>query len=341
MRAYGRRGLLALAAGLLAAVTACSGDARPAATTPAAAVTATPSPSPDEPEVTLQEAADEFTAFTVTDNSLRGENWTSTFEGRLTQASDITTGGQWPLTQAAYVSTGSKPPRRQWGAPTLYVPRFAQGERAPWFSALATRDGRPTLLTFAKSDRWRLSSAAQLVPGQTLPKIKLDADGYASSVPTDDKTITISPQFMGPVHASVAETGKSGVTAGLLAPGPYTTDVAEQIAGLRLDAKGAELSYDSIFSADNYPVYALRTEGGGALIQYSLTRTSTTKNMANKTFKIPVPPQASWAITDPTVRLSLRLTEVHQYASAVPPLTAPAAAQVVAHDGALTRASGE
>ncbi|WP_187414773.1 hypothetical protein [Nonomuraea sp. PA05] len=338
MRAYGRRRMLALAAGLLAAVTACSGDARPPATTPAAAVTTSASPSPDEPEVTLAEAAEEFTAFTLTDNALRGE---SPYEGRLREVQDITTGGQWPLTQAAYLSTGSAPPRRRWGPPTLYVPRFRQGESAPWFSVLAPRDGRPTLLIFARSDRWRISSAAELVPGQELPKIKLDADGYASVVAADDKTVTISPQFLGPVHASVAETGTAGVTAGLLATGPLTTDVAEQIAGNREKAKNEGFSYDSIFSADNFPVYALRTGDGGALVQYSLSRTTSTTTKTAEDDYIPVPDQARWAISSSVLRRSLKLIETHQYAAAVPPLTTPSAAPVIAHDGALTRASGE
>ncbi|MFB4266248.1 hypothetical protein [Nonomuraea sp. GTA35] len=341
MRAYGRRGMLALAAGLLAAVTACTGDARPPATTPAAAVATPPSPSADEPLVTLAEAAEEFTAFTLTDNSLRGTTWESLYEGRLTQAMDITTGGQWPITQAGYVSTGSKPPRRQWGSPTLYVPRFARDERAPWFSALVTRDGRQTLLTFAKPDHWRLSSAAELLPGQELPKIKLDADGYAAVVAADDKSVTISPQFIGPVHASVAETGTAGVTAGLLGAGPLTTDVAEQIAANRERAKNEGFSYDSIFSADNFPVYALRTEDGGALIQYSLSRTTSTTTKTAEDDYIPVPEQARWAISTPVLRRTLKLIETHQYATAVPPLTTPSAAPVIAHDGVLTRASGQ
>ncbi|MEV0824202.1 hypothetical protein [Nonomuraea rubra] len=341
MRAYGRRGMLALAAGLLAAVTACTGDARTPATTPAAAVTTTPPPSPAEPEVTPAEAAEEFTAFTLTDNALRGPGWESEFEGRLREVSDITTGGQWAITQAAYVSTGSRPPRRQWGAPTLYVPRFAQGERAPWFSALVTRDGRQTLLTFARSDRWRLSSAAELLPGQELPKIELDPEGYASAVAADDKSVTISPQFIGPVHASVAETGTAGVTAGLLGAGPLTTDVAEQIAASREQAKNEGFSYDSIFSAENFPVYALRTEDGGALIQYSLSRTTSTTTKTAEDDYIPVPEQARWAISTPVLRRTLKLIETHQYATAVPPLTNPSAASVIAHDGALTRASGQ
>lgn len=330
--------MLALAAGLLAAVTACTGDVQPASTRSAAAPTATPSPPPAELAVTRAEAAEAFTRITLTDNRLRVEN---ELDGRLVLASDLMTGGQAQLTVAAYLSTGFAPHRYRWGAPTLYVPRFPQSEKAPWFSALATRDGRPTLLTFAKSDAWRLSSAAELLPGQRLPEIKLDADGYAAPVPPDDKTVTISPQYMGPVHASVAETGTAGVTAGLVADGPYTTEVAEQIATLRAQSKVDGLSYDSIFSADNYPVYGLRTADGGALIQYSLSRNTTTKNMTDESYIIPVPKEASWALTDASVPRSLKLTEIHQYATAVPPLSAPAPAAVIAHDSALTRAIGD
>ncbi|NUR91663.1 MAG: hypothetical protein HOY71_46955, partial [Nonomuraea sp.] len=261
---------------------------------------------------------------------------------RLKLAADLVRDGQFSLLQAAYESTGYRPPRYTWGSPTLYVPRFAKGTTALWFTALLTRDGQPTLLTFAKGgDDWQLSSAAQLLAGEEPPKVLLDADGYATALAPDDKTVTISPQYMGPVHASVAETGSAGVTAGLLADGPYTTEVAAQIATLRESAKKDGFSYDSIFSADNWPVYALRTDDGGALIQYSLSRTTSTRTVVNDTYIIPVPPEASWAISGSSVRRSLKLTEIHQYASMVPPLKTPAAARVVAHDGALTRATGE
>ncbi|MEO3871221.1 hypothetical protein ABGB18_20610 [Nonomuraea sp. B12E4] len=346
MRAYGRRKALALAFGVLAVATACSGGAPPATTKSAMALSPTPSPTGEQPAVTLTEAAGEFTKITVTDDAFRVRSrdpaLREALKGRLRMAKDQLTGGQASLTEAAYLSTDYAPHRYRWGAPTLFVPRFAPDEKAPWFSALATRDGRPTLLTFAKSDRWRLSSAAELLPGQELPEIELDDDGYATPVASDDKTITISPQFMGPVHASVAETGSAGVTAGLLAAGPYTTEVAEQIASLREKAKLDGFSYDSIFSADNFPVYALRTSNGGALIQYSLSRNTTTNTKTAEKDFIPVPDSARWAIKDDdkVVRRSLKLTETHQYATAVPPLTAPAAASVIAHDGALTRASG-
>ncbi|MFC4011480.1 hypothetical protein ACFOY2_29920 [Nonomuraea purpurea] len=337
MRAYGRRGALALAIGFLAAATACTGDAKTGSTRSASAVSASPSPSPSAPGLTHEEAAEEFHRITVSDDLLRVE---SDLQGRLDMVRDLMSGGQLSLTVAAYLSTDYAPPRYQWGAPTLLVPRFKTGEQAPWFSALTTRNGQPTLLTFTKSDRWRLSSAAQLLPGQKMPDIELDADGYATSVAPDDKAVTISPQFMGPVHASVAETGTAGVTAGLLAPGPYTTEVAEQIADFREQAKTNGFSYDSIFSADNFPVYALRTKGGGALIQYSLSRTTTTTTKTAEDDYIPVPESARWAISTAVLRRSLRLVETHQYATAVPPLSAPAPATVLAHDGGITRASG-
>lgn len=337
--------MLALAAGVLAAATACSGNATPQPTKPVAA-SSTPSPSASAVAITPAEAARVFTDITVTDDLLRAVNSRERrllLEGVLQYEVDgLMTGGQSPLTVAAFLSTDYAPPRYKWGPPTLYIPRFPANEKAPWFSALATRDGRPTLLTFTKSDRWRLSSAAQLLPEQAMPEIEVDAEGYATALAPDDKTITISPQFMQPVHASVAETGAAGVTAGLLAPGPYTTGVAEEIASLRGEAKDGGYSYDSIFSADNFPVYALRTQGGGALIQYSLSRTSTTTAKTETAVDegVPVPTWAQWAFEDPKQRLSLRLVETHQYATAVPPLSKPSAAAVIAHYGGLTRASG-
>ncbi|MGP3955372.1 hypothetical protein ACTWPT_05200 [Nonomuraea sp. 3N208] len=344
MRAYRRRKVLALAAGVLAAATACTSSAPPTSTKQAAAASATPTPSPSAVGLTRAEAAKEFNDFIVTDDRLRvaGDQEVH-LEGLLDlEAKDLTTGGQTLLTVAAFLSTDYAPPRYKWGSPTLYVPRFAVDEKAPWFSALATRNGRPTLLTFAKAaDRWRLSSVAQLLPGQQLPEIELDAESFATALAPDDKTVTISPQFMQPVHASVAETGTAGVTAGLLAAGPYTTEVAEQIASLRDKAKGNGYSYDSIFSADNFPVYALRTKDGGALIQYSLSRTTTTTTKTAEDDYIPVPESARWAISAPVLRRTLRLIETHQYATAVPPLSRPSAAAVIAHDGALTKASGQ
>ncbi|MFI7441376.1 hypothetical protein [Nonomuraea indica] len=334
MRASGRLKALALAVTLLtgtAGLAACSGSAAPAPSR-AAAGSSTPTPAP--PAVTLDDAAEAFAEFIATDDLLRAG-------GDLRLSLQITRDSESLLTTAAFASTGNRPPRYTWGRPTFYVPRFPAGERAPWFSVLVTRDDALTLLTFAKAADWRLGSATRLLEGQRAPEIALDADGYATALGAQDESVTISPHYMGPLHATVAEAGASGVTAGLIAPGPHTTDIAREISVERDEAKLAGFSYDSIFSGNDHPVYALRTSDGGALIQYSLTRTTTTTTRTAEKDFIPVPEPARWAIGEPVLRRTLRLSETHQYATAVPPSSAPAAARVVAHDGALTRASGE
>ncbi|MEU8252268.1 hypothetical protein [Nonomuraea sp. NPDC048916] len=336
MRTQGRRKALALAAVLLAGATACSASAPPAPSK-AAAATATSGPStpaPPPPAVTRAEAAKAFATFIATDDLLRAG-------GDLRLALEINRDAEAKLTEAAFKSTRNKPPRYTWGSPTFYVPRFGAGEGSPWFTVLVTRDDRPVLLTFAKSDDWRLSSATRLLSGQKAPPIALDAEGYATVLAPGDRSVTISPQYMGPLHATVAEAGATGVTAGLLAAGPYTTDIAEEITVERDRAKADGFSYDSIFSGNDNPVYALRTADGGALIQYSLSRNTTTTTKTAEDDYIPVPEDARWAINAHVVRRTLRLTETHQYATAVPPSSAPAAARVIAHDGTLTRASGE
>ncbi|MFE0147070.1 hypothetical protein ACFWY5_08005 [Nonomuraea sp. NPDC059007] len=341
MRAYGRRKVLALAAGLLAATVACSGtpDTTPtrAANVSGGPVTTTPTTSPEAPAITPDEAREIFTEITATDDVLRTA-------GDLRFAVDLTRDGLRDLTSAAFDSSGGRPPLRTWGQPTMLVPRFPADATSPWFSVLVPRDGQPTFLIFAKStDKWRLSSAARLLPGEKVPEVEVDAQGYATAVPPDDKGVLIGPKFMAPLHATVAEAGSGGVAADLLSAGPYTTDIASQIAEDRARWEQDGFTYDSILSAGEYPVFALRTKDGGALIQYTLTRTSTT-TPATKSAEsdgIPVPDDARWAISAAKLRRSLKVSEIHQYATSVPPASAPTRAEVIAHDGGVTRASGD
>jgi hypothetical protein len=336
VRINGRWKALALTAVLMGAAIGCTSTPPPtpsqAAATTAAPATPTPSATP-VPVITPVEAAQVFTAFTATDDLLRGQ-------GALRLAIDLTRDAESLLTSAVFLFTDNKPPRYTWGSPTLYVPRFAPAERAPWFTVLATRDGHPTLLTFAKGDDWRLSSATQLLPGQDPPDIELDPEGYATALALDDKSVNISPQFMGPLHATVAEAGETGVVAGLLARGPYTTDVAEQITKDRKQAKLDGFSYDSILSAGDYPVYALRTRDGGALIQYAMTRTTTTTVETEKDDFVPVPKSVRWLYKDDRARKFFKTTEIQQYATVVPRSGTPTPAHIIAHTGSLTKATG-
>ncbi|WP_084962086.1 hypothetical protein [Thermoactinospora rubra] len=339
MRAYGRRRFLALALGLVAGAAGCTSQPAPRSTQVAARSTVTPSPTPSEPPITPSKARAAFAAYVATDDRVRGA-------GDLSWALDTVTGGRHDLTKAEYESTGGEPRRPAWGEPTVLVPRLAAGDRNPWFSVVVERDGTPAILTFVRAgEDWRLSSAAALARDRRLPAVKLDADGYAEPLASGDQSVAISPKFMAPLHATIAEAGPQGIAAGLIAPGPFTTEVAEQIAEDRERWKGTGYDYDSIFSTGELPVYALRTEDGGALVQYSLSRQTTITPVTDSAASTPigVPKAAQWAVGRSYVSVAqlepLKVFEMHQYATAVPPAGASQPAVVVAHDGAVTRAT--
>lgn len=329
--------VLALA-GLLA-VAACS--ATPEATsTPVAAATPAPTTSLAPPAITPGEAVKVFAEYVATDDLLRAG-------GDLRLALDLVSGAQAQLTLASYQATGYHPPRYTWGPPTLLVPRL-QGNAPAWFSVLTKRGDRQAVLTFAKSPDWRLSSATLFEPGVTVPEVELDASGYATALSPDDTSVLINPKFMPSLHATVAEAGPTGITAGLIAPGPYTTQMAAQIAQDRAKAKSKDgYIYDSIFTAGDYPIYALRTKDGGALIQYSLTRTSTTTNKADLLGAgIPIPQNIQWLIPEEgggpklTAQKSIKIIRTEQFAATIPPAsTTTGQAAVIAYEGALTRAT--
>ncbi|MFI6501636.1 hypothetical protein [Nonomuraea typhae] len=349
MRAYGRRKVLALAVGLLAGAVACSGTPSGAPTPQAAGVTRdpvsaspTPSPSPTAPPITPEEAREVFTAFTAADNVLRVA--AARGYSTLKPEGDLTRDGQKELTAAAFTASGDRPPQRVWGEPELLVPRFLPEEKAPWFSVLVPRDGRPTFLVFAKSgERWYLGSAAELQRGATMPEVEVDALGYATLVPSDDKSVLIGPKLMAPLHATVAEAGKKGVAADLLADGPYTTEIAARIAADRSEWKRGGYFYNPIMSASEYPVYALRTKDGGAFVQYTLTRNITVEPRIGSAVSdgIPVPDAARWAIKKDRLFFSLKMSEIHQYATSIPPASSKSRAVVIAHDGGMIRAFGK
>lgn len=322
--------MLALAAGLLAAATACSGSGEPSSS-PVAAATAAAAPTTPSvaPGVSLSEAAEAFSEVIRTDDMMR-------VAGNRRFARDLTRDGRTDLVTAEFASTGDRPARYTWGTPTFLVPRLRPDEPL-WFSVVVPRDNRTAVLTFAKGTDWRLSALALLLPGQRLPEVKLDTAGYAEVVGSEDKGVQISPRYIAPLHATIAERGPAGIAAGLIAAGPYTTETAAEIADNRTAAKKDGFTYDSIFSAADYPVYALRTVDGGALVQYSLLRTTSMNSVLSVSPFLPVPPEGRWALTREQYRDNIKIFETQQYVATVPPASA---ATVIAYDGAITKGSG-
>ncbi|MFC7644868.1 hypothetical protein ACFQX6_32435 [Streptosporangium lutulentum] len=253
---------------------------------------------------------------------------------------DQTRDGQRALAAAAY---GDTIPRYTWGKPDLLVPRVQGG--TPWFAAIVRRKDaagktRLAVLTVMRQgqDDWQLSSTSLLDPGVRAPAITKDADGYVTALGEEDPTVEISPRLMAPLHATSAEEGAEGFAAGLIEDGPHTTGYATEIVKKRAAEKQQCRGYDSIFAASDYPVHALRTADGGALILYSLIRTTTqTVKIGPCAADFKVPPNLAKLTSDSFVLKELRTVETQQYVSTVPAKNSGGPARVIGYLGGVTK----
>ncbi|WP_433252478.1 hypothetical protein ACQPYK_07890 [Streptosporangium sp. CA-135522] len=336
VRGRGRRDLLALALTLLAATTACSGSGgAPATRTPSATGSSATPAALAAPEVTLVEAGRALAGVLGADRvlSLASPRQDADDRNRARQFRD----GQKALNDAA-----GAPARYTWGRPQLLVPREQRGPF--WFAAIVDRedetgDVRPAVLTLIEEGgRWSISSVSLLEPGMRAPEIAKDAQGYAVALDYEDPTVAISPRLMAPLHATSAEEGTAGFTAGLIEKGPHTTGYADEIATKRLFYKEKQCTgYDSIFAASGFPVQALRTADGGAMVMYSLTRTTTVTSKVEPCGEIRVPPEARGLTKETSVTKELRTVEVQQYVSVVPARNSRKSARIIGYLGGLTK----
>jgi hypothetical protein len=343
VRGHGRRGLLALVLILMIGVAACGGGGASPKPTPSAGSptpTVAPPPSP-APQVTLTEAGKALAGIISADGVLGAA--TPHLDADRRNILGQTRDGQTALTMAAFDSSSGPLPRYTWGKPDLLVPRVQVG--SPWFAAIVSREDttgqvRSAVLTVIRqgTDDWRLSSTSLLDAGTRAPAITKDADGYVTALGEEDRTVEISPRLMVPLHATSAEEGAQGFAAGLIEKGPHTTGYANEIAKKLEAAKGDCLGYDSIFAASDYPVHALRTADGGALVIYSLIRTTT------QTIKLwpcgsdfMIPPNLAKMISDDFVRKELRTVETQLYVSTVPAKNSGRPAKVIGYLGGVTK----
>ncbi|WP_062438279.1 hypothetical protein [Herbidospora daliensis] len=331
-----RRALtLPLAFLLLAGCTSQAPAPRPS---PVAASTK-PSPSPAPPALTIDEATRAADVFLGADDVIR-----SMGDGRM--ALDRARDGQDPLVLAEYRSSENRPIRYSWGPRTLIVPRLQKGV-TPWFAAVAERRHgkvkQTAVMTFMKEgESWQRGLTTLLNSGAVLPRIAEDAEGYAVSLDARDQSIAISPNLLGPLHATVAEEGPDGFTSDLIEEGPLTKGFFDDIAAQKEIYKTEGYEYISIFAAAaSYPVLAVRTADGGGLLFYTLTRTSqwipALPNAVGG--HLPIPADAKWDLTATEILKDRRIQETQQFLALVPPRTSRARAEIIAYDGRITQAS--
>jgi hypothetical protein len=192
---------------------------------------------------------------------------------------DRTTGPLAAMTEGELRDNGGRPPRRRpisLANPVMYVPRSAVFPK--WFVVAALerrgRAERPVVLMFTQAGAdaaggWRLADRLYLTAG--LPKIATDAQGYA--VPVDPRATGLA---MAPAALPAAQ-------AGFLDHGDQQQIVPGDLAGRWRAAQGRQakdlrahrVSVTARPAPTSYPVSALRTGDGGALVWSALVRTVT------------------------------------------------------------------
>ena len=189
-----------------------------------------------------------------------------------------------------------------YGAPTFYLPepsgypRFfladvtraltlksaspgGTGATTSVGGAVVPVDG-PVLMVFEQSAAagpWQLASVAQFPSGTALPSLATDKNGYIPQVPLTSSDLLAQPYAAGPLQAAVVDDGPASAAAKAVATGPLTTGLyqaARDRADNDLEVPAGDV-YQWSMEGTPYPVFALRTADGGALVLYAMYLNST------------------------------------------------------------------
>lgn len=347
-----------LAAAALAAVlpfgavtTACAERKSEAKPSPLPSVTPTPEP------LTPQVAEREFNAYVANDDVARAAN-----DERLALA--WTADGQAALTVSEYrraAFDGDPVKRYEYGKPKLYVPKADPKVYPHWFVAEVSRKerraegggkgkGKTVYMAFtrrsaASSDQWRLSLVTEPDPKARLPKIPVDAQGYATPLISTDTSVLIRPREVPGIQATLASEGPTSIAADVMRTGWATTDYYQQSRKAKKKARDKHLTLQTVFVATAFPIFALRTDHGDGLVLYSLSRNSVTvaKDPKDKNAKPPIPAEVAHLLDGTVKGNQLDTAETLQFAALDPAKPKSEKdkpkAHVIARAGAITKAT--
>ncbi|GAA1560988.1 hypothetical protein GCM10009678_49860 [Actinomadura kijaniata] len=329
----------------LGTVTAACADRKPEAR-PSPLPTFTPAPEPLTPKV----AEREFRAHVANDDVARAAG-----DERLALA--WATDGQAQLTAAEYrraAFDGDPVKRYEYDRPKLYVPRIGVEKYPQWFVAETTRrergkDGGGTVyMAFTKrsvSDRWKLSLVTEPKPRTKLPKVPVDAEGYAAAMFTTDTSVLIRPREVPGIQATLATEGPGSIAALVMETGWSTTEYHQRARKAERKARSKELRLQTVMVATPFPIFSLRAEHGDSLVLYSLSRNSsyTVRNPRDRTAKPPIPSEVEHLLDGTVKGNELHTSETLQFA-ALDPLKVKKGeeqrkARVLARSGTFARAT--
>jgi hypothetical protein len=275
-------------------------------------------------------------------------------------ALSLTTSAEYSMMSAAFTTataSGAALPIPLYGRPTLYVPKVTTFPQ--WFVATAPEHpatGGPSRTALMVFDRayagatWELAGSVLLDAGAPGPGVATDRAGYATALSTADQTPKVRPDIVGPMHATVADDGPSSAATAAVAAGPQTTGLYAANAAIGRQATARHESYQWQMQGTSYPVFALRTTDGGALVFYTMylnTQTAPAKapprNSKAPLPVIPVPAayQALLPAKQAAIHRQLTANQTLSYVALDPPASARAAKiQVIGAGGGPTYAHG-
>lgn len=259
--------------------TACtsttSGTPAPARTTRSAA------PSP---RATAEPAVSQQSAQAAVQHYMQVKNQAdSAFSSAV--ADTVEDGPLFAMSQGGYKRDSATPvkdrtPYRPWlydaAGTHLYIPKLPPGAKR-WFAAAVAVTSKDQMLVVLaeQADRsWQMVLASDL-DGAPLPPIELDADGYATAVPTDGSQPGVdAPRLRDAVVDNFA-------TGGVYAGTKYLTPTAasqRQISIHTKDINHLGTKGTTAFAAADNPwtdAYSLKTADGGALVLFAHSHTQT------------------------------------------------------------------
>ena len=277
-------------------------------------------------------------------------------------ALSLTTSAQYALVAAAYTAgtgpaSAAAADRPVYGRPTLYVPKLTTYPQ--WFMAVAPEHpagGGPTrtsLMVFNRGSSgatWQLSGSVLLNPGSAPLTVATGHDGYATALDTSSQSLKIRPDEVGATVATVADDGPSSAATAVVAAGPQTTGLYSANAAIEKQAATRHEFYQWELEGTSYPVFALRTANGGALVFYTMYLTTVTettntppRNGHAPLPTVPVPAEYKPFLPSTTGTLHHQLTgdQTLQYAALVPPASSRTGRiQVIGSAGGPTYAHG-
>jgi len=275
--------------------------------------------------------------------------------------------GAWDFTHAQFsirAHNGTPVPRYTYGTPTFYVPVVsgyphwfvvdvsrqtaagsqAAGQAAGGSQAANPAASAPTLMVFGQvfaGHVWTLDASAAFQPGQSMPAVATDANGYAISMSPYQQGLLLQPNVLAGTHASIVDEGTDTAAGTLVAPGPMTTGLYQQQSAIYA-ATPKPLQYLWSMVGTTFPVFALRTTSGAALVLYGLDLDTTLEHpngLVGAQIPIPAIDQLQFARPDEVADRGIAANWTYDFATIDPPASAGIShATVIAATGALSYA---